>query len=425
MVQEQFVELRLGVFAVGVEDRFGVGAAVDGVDGCVAFFADDRDVRRQVFGARAALDSRGSHVSSVAPCPGECGRDAHTTFRGRQPPDHQPGLADRGALGRVTVGRHRRLSCQVSAKGVPMACQKRSRRRGWGIVVAVPSNPPATTSQASTVAPGVARSRSLRGRERATPIRLVSGRDVMASVGAPHQNLALIAGAQRGRISWAQLAQAGFTRRMIRTAVANGRLHHLRPGVYAVGHRGEPELGRETVSLLAVGPPAVLVGITALELYKAIPADSRHPVHIALGDGRTARSRPGIKVHRYSRLLPSQIRIREGLPVTSAERALLDAAPLLTPRQLERAFDEAIATRATSRTKVLNLLSVTSGRAGQASPRGPCRSAPPPQPHAIAARGTRAGADPRRRPPDSGDPVPAARLQRRLLLAGGRRRVRS
>ena len=64
--------------------------------------------------------------------------------------------------------------------------------------------------------------------------------------------------------------------------------------------------------------------------------------------------------------------------MTSAERALLDAAPLLTPRELERAFDEAIATRATSRTKVLDLLSVTSGRAGQGTLAGladPRRSA--------------------------------------------------
>jgi hypothetical protein len=242
----------------------------------------------------------------------------------------------------------------------------------------------------------------------------------MASVGAPHQNLALIAGAQRGRISWAQLVQAGFTRRMIRTAVANGRLHRLRPGVYAVGHRSEPELGRETASLLAVGPPAVLVGITALELYRAIPADSRRPVHIALPGGRTARSRPGIKVHRYSRLLPSQIRIREGLPVTSAERALLDAAPLLTPRQLERAFDEAIATRATSRAKVLELLSVTGGRAGQtalaalADPRrSPSRTQSPPEERALEL--IRA----------AGLPTPETQYPLHGFSADWRRRVRS
>jgi very-short-patch-repair endonuclease len=183
---------------------------------------------------------------------------------------------------------------------------------------------------------------------------------------SPKHNLALIAGVQRGRISANQLQLAGYSRQMIRTAVGNASLHRVHRGVYAVGHLAEIELGRETAALLATGPTAALVSITALELLKLIPSDPSRPVHLARQGAGRLRSRPGITAHTY-RLLPSQIRIRDGLPVTSAERALLDAAPLLTPRQLERAFDEAIATRATSRTKVLELLNATSGRAGQAS----------------------------------------------------------
>jgi very-short-patch-repair endonuclease len=183
----------------------------------------------------------------------------------------------------------------------------------------------------------------------------------------PRESMARIAGTQRGRVSGAQLRLVGFTPRRVRTALATKALHRLHRGVYAVGHLGEIRLGRETAALLAVGPGSALASLSALELFDLIPCDPSRAVHVALSAGGRADSRPGIEVHRYSRLLPSQIRIREGLPVTSAERALLDAAPLLTPRQLERAFDEAIATRATSRTKVLDLLSVTSGRAGQAT----------------------------------------------------------
>ena len=199
----------------------------------------------------------------------------------------------------------------------------------------------------------------------ATPVPLVSGRDVLVAQTTPKRNLTLIAGAQRGLVSAKQLLLAGYSRRMIRSGVANGSLHPVHRGVYAVGHLAEIELGRETAALLAVGSGAALASITALEVFGVVPTDQRRPVHVAL-QGSRRRSRPGITAHHF-RLLPDQIRIREGLPVTTAERALLDAAPLLTPRQLERAFDEAIVTRATSRTKVNNLLSVTSRRAGHAT----------------------------------------------------------
>lgn len=206
----------------------------------------------------------------------------------------------------------------------------------------------------------------------------------------PRESLAQIATAQHGRVSGAQLRLVGFTPSMVRTALANQTLHRLHRGVYAVGHLADIRLGRETAALLAVGPDAVLASLSALELFNLIPNDPSRAVHVALSTARRADSRPGITVHRYSRLLPSQIRFREGLPVTTAERALLDAAPLLTPRQLERAFDEAIISRATSRTKVLELLSVTRGRAGQATlaavadpDRRPARTKSPPEEVAL------------------------------------------
>lgn len=231
---------------------------------------------------------------------------------------------------------------------------------------AVTTPRPTITSGAKPPAEEVLPKGSLRDPNGKTRVRLVNRRDVLVSAESPKDNLALIAGAQRGRISTEQLLLAGYSRRMIRTGVANGLLHRVHHGVYAVGHLAEIELGRETAALLAVGPAAVLVSTTALEVLKLIPPDPRRPIHVALGGGGCPRSRRGITAHTY-RVLPGQIRIRHGLPISTAERALLDAAPLLTPRQLERAFDEAIITRATSRTKVLELLTKTSGREGQAT----------------------------------------------------------
>jgi very-short-patch-repair endonuclease len=51
---------------------------------------------------------------------------------------------------------------------------------------------------------------------------------------------------------------------------------------------------------------------------------------------------PGIKAHRTRQLVDRDIRVCEGLPVTSPARTLLDAAEYLTTRELERELDEAL-----------------------------------------------------------------------------------
>jgi very-short-patch-repair endonuclease len=79
---------------------------------------------------------------------------------------------------------------------------------------------------------------------------------------------------------------------------------------------------------------------------------------------RSARSRPGIAVHRARDLRPGDITIVRGLPVTTPARTVLDLTERHTPRQVERALDEALALRITSRTKVRELLARSPGRHG-------------------------------------------------------------
>lgn len=65
-------------------------------------------------------------------------------------------------------------------------------------------------------------------------------------------------------------------------------------------------------------------------------------------------------------LAPTDIRIRSGLPVTSAARTLLDIAHMVTDRQHELAFDRAIVNRTARPSEIKALLSRAGGHQGRA-----------------------------------------------------------
>jgi very-short-patch-repair endonuclease len=63
------------------------------------------------------------------------------------------------------------------------------------------------------------------------------------------------------------------------------------------------------------------------------------PVHVTVPPGNGARSRRGIRVHRTSK--PIETLTLHGIPTTTPARTLMDLSRDLTPRELERALDEA------------------------------------------------------------------------------------
>jgi very-short-patch-repair endonuclease len=70
---------------------------------------------------------------------------------------------------------------------------------------------------------------------------------------------------------------------------------------------------------------------------------------------RARRGRPGIRFHRSS--LPDDERTRfEGIPVTTVPRTLLDCAPTMSARQLERMINEADVLRLHDRLSLPDLL---------------------------------------------------------------------
>jgi hypothetical protein len=120
-----------------------------------------------------------------------------------------------------------------------------------------------------------------------------------------------LARAQHGRVACRQLLAAGVDRARIRRWLADGRLHRVHDGVYAVGHDA-PRLARGTPP-----PPEVTVPTTA------------------------GRRRPGIIVHRVKALHHRDTSSIDGIPVTTVPRTLLDLALREPPPQLTRMCHEA------------------------------------------------------------------------------------
>jgi very-short-patch-repair endonuclease len=187
----------------------------------------------------------------------------------------------------------------------------------------------------------------------------------MRVLGSKSERIEMIARAQRGRISQRQLIAAGIMHHAIARRIAAGYLLRLHRYVFAVGHLAATSLGAETAALLACRDGAVLSHHTAAALWGIRPPRSDDAAtHITVLGGPTARV-AGTKVHR-TRLLDAQdTRIHDRLPVTSPARTLLDIAGLVTPRELERAYDEALIARLIRPGHLGELLARAAGRRGR------------------------------------------------------------
>jgi very-short-patch-repair endonuclease len=196
-------------------------------------------------------------------------------------------------------------------------------------------------------------------------VKLVGLDRLLPVSGGRDQRVAAIAGAQRGRVSSAQLLQAGLTRHMIASMVATGRMQREHQGVYVVGHSAAIPLGPETAALLACGDRAVLCRASAAALWGlARPREPGQPVDVIRVGGTSSRALRGVVIHRSRLITPRDAAVSERLPVTSPGWTLLDISALHGRRESERALDEALARRLVSLTKLQELLARTAGHPG-------------------------------------------------------------
>ena len=150
--------------------------------------------------------------------------------------------------------------------------------------------------------------------------------------------LARLAGNQYGVVAVWQLLALGLTRREIERRVESRRLHRLHRGVYAAGHRNVTQEGWFMAAVLACGPDAVLSHWSAAACWGLLGI-RRGVIDVSVPGHRCGGT--CIRTHRLKALDPRGRTQRDGIPVTTVPRTLLDLAAIATPKQLRRATNQA------------------------------------------------------------------------------------
>jgi very-short-patch-repair endonuclease len=160
-----------------------------------------------------------------------------------------------------------------------------------------------------------------------------------------------------------QLLRLGVGRGAIKYWLRSGRLHLVYPGVYAVGHRVLGDQGRLWAAVLACGSGAVISHRSAAKVWGIRP-NNRKPIDVTV-PGRSRHKRKGIDVHRVRHLDPRDVTKRDGIPVTTLARTLLDLAEVVPQNQVRRAINEADYQKLFDLRAVNEVLSRSNGRRGQ------------------------------------------------------------
>jgi hypothetical protein len=157
----------------------------------------------------------------------------------------------------------------------------------------------------------------------------------------PWEQVTIVAGRQGQAISTAQLDACEVSPKAIRTATGRHQLHRLHRGVYAVGTKNLPTLGRNWAAHLAAGADSALNDLTAGAVYALHPWSGT--VHVAAPTHR--RDHRGVRVHHVDSLDPSMVTRRQRLPIVKPAHVLLELAARLGPEPLTLAVNEALARR--------------------------------------------------------------------------------
>lgn len=148
-----------------------------------------------------------------------------------------------------------------------------------------------------------------------------------------------MAGCQRGVVARWQLARIGCSPEAVRNLIRTGRLYPVARGVYAAGRPHLDELGRWAVAVLGCGPSAALSHGSAASLWEIGEARLADP-EVSVPAGRSL-CRPGVVVHRRSRLREWERTVHRDVPVTSVAATIIDLAAYSRRSAIERAIRDA------------------------------------------------------------------------------------
>jgi very-short-patch-repair endonuclease len=111
------------------------------------------------------------------------------------------------------------------------------------------------------------------------------------------------------------------------------------PGVYAVGHIPRTREARWIAAVMACGRGAVLSHLDAAALWQIYETRGTS-VHVTT-TSRAGRYLRGIHAHRTRNLDRADVTVKDGIPVTTVARTLIDLTDLLPSDRILRAMREA------------------------------------------------------------------------------------
>jgi very-short-patch-repair endonuclease len=152
---------------------------------------------------------------------------------------------------------------------------------------------------------------------------------------APDARIAAVAGRQHGLVTTRELREAGLDSAAVVRRVRAGRLHRVGRAVYAVGHASLSQEGRWMVAVLEAGEGAALSHLAAARLWEIW---RRRATTIDVVSPRRSRLP---HVHWARHLAPQDVTRRNGIPVTTVARTLVDLTAILTSEQLANVIHEA------------------------------------------------------------------------------------
>ncbi len=192
-------------------------------------------------------------------------------------------------------------------------------------------------------------------------------------------------------------------------------------GVYAVGRPELSRNGRWMAAVLGCGSGAALSYGSAVAFW-GIERERRGAIEVSVPVS-TLRRHGQVLVYRRPNLRSTEVAVRNGIPVTSLVRTLVDIAPQLDREDLERAVNDADRLGLIDPEALLDALTLLPGKRGR---RATARAAERPRlpPDRLGAGAAVPAPGVRGRLTDSAHPAAPQRLQGRFRLARSEARRR-
>lgn len=153
------------------------------------------------------------------------------------------------------------------------------------------------------------------------------------------EKLSLHAAKQLGLITHAQATAAGLSRTAISRLVRSGEWLAVRPKIFRRAAASQTEAQLQLATCLWLGEGTVVSHRSAAKLWGLDVAPQALAVTSKSAWKKAAVE--GVVVHRSQSLDPEDVRVRNGIPVTSVARTLIDLASCLDEEKLAIVVEEA------------------------------------------------------------------------------------